>query len=126
MVYNDYPIDVLWDIVSTLTTIKSYRQVMDEDEDSIPASYLLLRSEISDTTKTFGDGTTQMRQADCDIILVSKGIASDLTDLHYVNKALVDARLKAFGIAYTGINNGYDSSSLTTEYTWTFTINYIK
>lgn len=126
MVYNKEPILVLWDIVKTLTTIPAYKQVMDEDEDSIPLSYLLLRSEISDTTKTFGDGTTQMRQADCDIILVSKGTQPNSTDLHNTNKALVDARLKAFGIAYTGINNGYASSSLTTEYTWTFSINYIK
>jgi zona occludens toxin (predicted ATPase) len=126
MVYNKEPILVLWDIVKTLTTIPAYKQVMDEDEDSIPTSYLLLRSEISDTTKTFGDGSTQIRHADCDIILVSKGTQPNSTDLHNVNKALVDVRLKTLGIAYTGINNGYDSSSLTTEYTWTFTINYIK
>lgn len=126
MVYNDYPIDVLLYIVSTLTTIPAYKEVMAEDENSIPDSYLLLRSEISNIIRTFGDGSQQMRQADCDIILVSKGTAGNSTDLHNVNKKLVDARLKALDIAYTGINNGYDSSSLTTEYTWTFTINYIK
>ena len=126
MVYNKEPILVLWDIVKTLTTIPAYKQVMDEDEDSIPASYLLLRSEISDTTKTFGDGITQMRQADCDIVLVSKGTQPNSTDLHNTNKALVDARLKALEIAFTGINNGYNNNSLSTEYTWTFSINYIK
>ena len=126
MVYNKEPILVLWDIVKTLTTIPAYKQVMAEDEDSIPASYLLLRSEVSDTVKTFGDGTTQTRQADCDIILISKGTAPNSTDLHNTNKALVDARLKSLEIAYTGVNNGYDNSSLTTEYAWTFLINYVK
>ena len=66
-----------------------------------------------------------MRQADCDIILVSKGTQPNSTDLHNTNKALVDARLKALDIAYTGINNGYDSSSLTTEHL-AFSINICR
>lgn len=127
MIYNDYPIDVLWDIVSPLTsTIPAYKEVMSEDENSIPDSYLLLRSQISDTVQSFGDGLTLIRQADCDIILVSKGTAPNSTDAHNVNKALVDARLKALDVAYNGTNNGYDSSALETSFTWSFTIEYIK
>ena len=46
---TDDPMQALWEIVSPLASeIKTYKQVMDEDEDSVPESYLLLRPSVSD------------------------------------------------------------------------------
>ena len=74
------PIQILWEITKTLYTkehIPIYKETMHEEENDIPASYILLRSQLSDSTEIFGDGFSHIRNADCDIILVSKGYADD-------------------------------------------------
>jgi len=125
MIYDKEPIAVLWDIVKSLNSdIEIYKETMDEDEDSTKPSYLLLRSDITNTSKLFGDGKTRVRQADCDIILVSKGVATNTTDLHNINKAKVMATLEAAELAFNGYNLGYEDSIKSTQYTWSTTINY--
>lgn len=123
MIYSKKPIEVLWDLVKDLE-IQSYKEAMTEDKDSIPDSYLLLRSEVTDTGLIYGDGNAKIRQADCDIILVSKGFATNSTDLHNTNKAVVEAVLKATDIPYSGYNLGYDDILKSTQYTWALEIYY--
>lgn len=124
-IYNKEPILVLWDIVKTLTTIPIYKEVMTEDENSIPNSYILLRSGIIDNDKTFGDGKTLVRKSECDIILISKGSHPNTTDLHNVNIGLIKSRLKALDVPYKLVNVGFNSPTNTTTTTLTVEICYM-
>ena len=126
MVYNDEPIQVLWDMVKDLRNqIPIYKEIMHEDDNDIPASYILLRSQMSDTTENFGDGKSLIRSADCDIILVSKGFADDTTDLHNKNKKLIRQQLKDKEISFDEFNLGYDEGLKSTQHTFSLGVNYI-
>lgn len=125
MIYNKKPIEVLWDLVKDLE-IPSYKEAMTEDKDSIPDSYLLLRSEVTDTGLIYGDGKAEIRQADCDIILVSKGFATNSTDLHNINKGKITDELNTAEIPFSAYNLGYDDTIKSTQYTWSVIINYIE
>ena len=125
-VYNKEPIQVLWDIIKDLKKkIPIYKEIMHEDENDIPASYILLRSQISDTTKSFGDGKSLIRNADCDIILITKGYADDTTDLHNVNKKLIRQHLKSQEINFNEANLGYNDAIQSTEHNFSLGVEYI-
>ena len=125
MVYNKEPILVLWDIVKSLSPeIPIYKETMDEDADSVPESYLLLRSDVTNTPFLFGDGKTKVRRADCDLILVTKGIATNTTDLHNVNRVKITQALETAEIKYDGFNLGYDDAIKSTQYTWSVVVHY--
>lgn len=122
------PIQILWDITKELWLkhkIPIYKETMHEEAQDTPASYILLRSEITDNSEVFGDGTTLTRYADCDIILVSKGYADDSTDLHNKNKKLIKQHLQKQGIAFQGFNLGYNDALKSTEYTFSIGVEYI-
>jgi hypothetical protein len=120
------PIQILWDMVKDLRTqIPIYKEIMHEDDNDIPASYILLRSQMSDTTENFGDGKSLIRSADCDIILVSKGYADDTTDLHNKNKKLIRQQLKDKEISFDEFNLGYDDGLKSTQHTFSLGVNYI-
>lgn len=126
MIYNKEPILVMWDMVKELApNIPIYKEIMHEDENDIPDSYILLRSQISDTNKVFGDGNSKIRNADCDIILISKGYADDTTDLHNVNKAIIRQHLKNKEINFVESNLGYNESIKSTEHNFSLEIDYI-
>lgn len=122
---NKEPIFVLWDAVKSLAgEIAIYKETMDEDGDSIPTSYLLLRSDVTNTPHIFGDGVTKIRRADCDLILVTKGVATNTTDLHNVNRVKVTEALEAAGLPYSAFNLGYDDTIKSTQYSWSVVIHY--
>lgn len=124
-IYNKAPIDALWDVTKHLAgEMAIYREGMNEDEDGTPESYLILRSDISTGAELFGDGKAQIRRSDCDLILVSKGMATNTTDLHNINKAKVAQALELAGLPYNGYNLGYDAVLKSTEYTFSVTIYY--
>lgn len=132
---NKEPIQILWDIMKGLMYdnnnkllkdgITIYKETMHEEENDIPDSYILLRSQTSDSTDTYGDGVSLIRNADCDIILVSKGYAEDTTDLHNINKIKIKNHLKAQEIPYTDFNLGYDNGLKSTQHTFTIGVKYI-
>jgi len=134
MIYNEEPIDALWDMTRYLMfnqdeTLKSdgipiYKETMSEEAEDTPDSYILLRSQISDSTNTYGDGKSLIRSADCDIILVSKGYAEDTSDLHNVNKRLIRQHLKDQEVPFQEFNLGYDESLNSTQHTFTTTVYY--
>jgi len=127
MIYNKEPILVLWDALKSLNTdIPIYKETMDEDADSTPESYILLRSDISNAPALYGDGKTQIRAADCDIILVTKGIATNTTDLHNINKGKITDELNTAEMPFSAYNLGYDDTIKSTQYTWSVIINYIE
>lgn len=122
------PIQILWDITKDLYIkhkIPIYKEVMHEEPADTPDSYILLRSEITDTDEAFGDGKGLTRYADCDIILVSKGFADDTTDLHNKNKKLIKQHLKEQDIVFQGFNLGYNEALKSTEYTFSLGVEYI-
>ena len=122
---NKEPILVLWDAVKSLADeIKIYKETMDEDADSVPESYLLLRSDVTNTPHIFGDGVTKIRRADCDLILVTKGVATNTTDLHNVNRVKVTEALETAGLPYNAFNLGYDDTIKSTQYSWSVVIYY--
>jgi len=126
MVYNKEPILVLWNIVKSLKSdIPIYKEIMSEEENDIPASYILLRSQISDNGKTYGDGKTIIRTADCDILLITKGYAEDTTDLHNVNKNKIRSKLKSQDINFVENNLGYNDSIQSTEHSFSIEVEYI-
>ena len=134
MIYNEEPIDALWDMTrylmfnqdGTLKTdgIPIYKETMSEEAEDTPDSYILLRSQISDSTSTYGDGKSLIRSADCDIILVSKGYAEDTSDLHNINKKLIRQHLKDQEVPFQEFNIGYDATNNSTQHTFTTTVYY--
>ena len=126
MIYNKEPVQVLWDMTKgLLKNIPIYKEIMHEEDDDIPNSYILLRSQLSDSVDVYGDGKGLTRSADCDIILVSKGYADDTTDLHNKNKKLIREHLKSQEINYTEFNLGYDDGLKSTQHTFSLVVNYI-
>ena len=107
-IFNMAPAEALWSLVRSLADrIPVYKEVMDEDENSVPESYLLLRTDVGagDSGSVYGDGTAQLRQTECDIVLVSKSKGANTNDIHNQNKAsvleilrfLYDNQNRAFG-----------------------------
>ena len=126
MVYNKDPQQVLWDMIKGLSKqIPIYKEIMHEDDNDIPASYILLRTDMSNSTNTYGDGKSLIRTSDCDIILVSKGYADDSTDLHNKNKKLIREHLKSQEINFDEFNLGYDDGLKSTQHTFSLGVNYI-
>lgn len=126
MVYNKDPQQVLWDMIKGLSKqIPIYKEIMHEDDNDIPASYILLRTDMSNSTNNYGDGKSLIRTSDCDIILVSKGYADDSTDLHNKNKKLIREHLKSQEIDFDEFNLGYDDGLKSTQHTFSLGVNYI-
>ena len=126
MVYNKDPQQVLWDMMKSLSKqIPIYKEIMHEDDNDIPASYILLRTDMSNSTSNYGDGKSLIRTSDCDIILVSKGYADDSTDLHNINKKLIREHLKSLEINFDEFNLGYDDGLKSTQHTFSLGVNYI-
>ena len=134
MIYNKEPIDVLWELTRDLmynaqnklraNYIPIYKEIMHEEEDKIPESYILLRSQLTDTSSVYGDGKSLIRSADCDIILRTKGYAGHSSDLHNVNKVKIRQQLRNKGVNFQEYNLGYDDSLKSTQHTFSLEIDY--
>ena len=123
-IYSEEPLQALWEIVKPLRDeIPIYKESMAEDINSTPPSYLIIR-EITDGARLYGAVNCELRTADCDIILVSKGQADSSTDLHNINKEKVRKRLREERLSYTGYNLGYDDVLKSTQYTWNVKVLY--
>lgn len=135
VIYKKEPIDVLVELTKGLMFnaqgkllpdgIKIFKESMNEDADDIPDSYILLRSQITDTTINFGDGKSLIRNADCDIILITKGYADDTDDLHNRNKRKIRQHLKDADVVFQEFNLGYDDTAKSTQHTFSIGVNYI-
>ena len=122
---TDDPMQVLWNMTKGLyDEIPIYKEIMHEDKNSIPKSYIVLRSQVTDSTELYGDGDSVIRNADCDIMLVSKGYADDTTDLHNVNKKKIRNHLRTQGVNFTETNLGYDANSNSTQHTFSVEVRY--
>ena len=122
---------VLWNMTKALATtgakvsrIPIYKETMYEEQDKIPKSYILLRSQITDSATNYGDGKSVIRNADCDIILVSKGYGDDSTDIHNRNKRKIREHLRNQDIEFTETNLGYDETTKSTQHTFSVEVKY--
>lgn len=123
-IFNKEPNEALWEIVSPLSAeIPIYKEAFADDKNSEPDSYLIIRADVANSGWAYGDGECELRKSDCDIILVSKGLA-DGDCLHNRNKAKVEKLLKTAGVAFYGNNLGYNTAIKSTEYTWSVKIIY--
>ncbi len=122
---NNEVMEVLYGMVKGLARqIKIYKGTMHEDKDSVPNSYILLKSEITDSASNYGDGLGVLRNADCDIVLVTKGYATKTTDTHNVNKRKIRDHLLSQGIEFIGNDLGYDTTLESTQYTFSVGVKY--
>ena len=101
----------LWELVSPISEkIPVYREIMDEDENSVPQSYLLIREGITDSPRLYGDGQAMRRMNNATLILVSNSTGSRSNDVHNKNRAIVKELLDKEGVSYTGYNHGYNET----------------
>lgn len=125
-IYNVEPMQALVDMTKGLfNEIPIYKESMHEETNDVPNSYILLRSQITDTTESYGDGKSVVRSADCDIMLVSKGYADDTDDLHNINKRKIREHLKAQEINFDEVNLGYDDGLKSTQHTFSVEVKYV-
>lgn len=119
--------DALWEMISPLKDkISIYKQTVDEDESNLPQSYLLIRSDITNSPAVFGDGKALLRQSECDVMLISKTAGATSDDIHNVNKKKVKALLDGADAAYEGYDLGYNDTLKESQYTWTVRFLYGK
>lgn len=134
-IYNKEPIEVLVDLTKSLmfdangkllkNGIPIYKETMHEEPKDVPQSYLLLRSQITDSSEVHGDGKSIVREADCDLILITKGYANDTNDLHNKNKRKIRQHLKSQDIEFQEFNLGYDEGIKSTQHTFTIGVKYL-
>ena len=123
-VHDKDPIEVLYEYVQELATqIEIYKFNMTEDENSIPDSYIILRPDITNSTSTYGDGTSKIRKSDCDIILISKGYETSKSE-HRTNIKKIQDLLDSKGRAYSGYDLGYNNNLKSCQYTFSLMVYY--
>ncbi len=121
----DSAMTALWELVSPLKDeIPIYKSTVDENEDNLPVSYLLLRADVVDSPEIFGDGRALLRQSECDVMLISKTAGATSDDIHNVNIAKVKALLNSLDASYTGHDLGYNDSLKESQYTWSVSVIY--
>lgn len=123
MIFNKQPIDVLYDIVKGVG-LPVYKHLMKEEAKQIPKNYILIRADITNSNRFQGDGKCLVRASDCDITLISKGAATNTTDVHNQKIAQIEERLQHLEINYSKVNLGYDKELMNTQCNFAITINY--
>ena len=126
MIFNKLPMQVLVDIFKDISDeIPIYKGYMTEDKDTVPDSYMVFRTDVTNSPSLYGDGKSQIRNSDCEISLISKGFADKSTSLHNRNIAAIKQVLDEHEISFNGFNLGYDDIDKSTHYTFSFGVNYV-
>ena len=103
--YDQMVYDILKPLVLEHSSIKIYRNVINEDENSEPEDYIVYASGISNAPKLYGDGKVLLRRCNCDITVNEAGNGNN-ENAGYLVK-LVEDLLIANNISYTKTNLGY-------------------
>ena len=115
----------LWAFLQPLAAeIPIYKQTVDEAEENVPESYLLIRTDVTDAAAVYGDGRAMLRRNTADLLLVSKCTGALSDDIHNVNRRKVKALLDASGACYTARDLGYDTTLREAQYSWTLEFLY--
>lgn len=127
-IYDKSSAAALWELVNPLLVygkeLPIYKEVMDEDENDVPDSYLLIRRDVADSGKIRGDGQTLYRKSSCDLILVSKSKGKNSGDIHNINIERIKEVLEKAEVAYEGYNLGYNEAQKQSEYSWSVELIY--
>ena len=124
---SDDTMSALWAFLQPLAAeIPIYKQTMDEAEDNVPESYLLIRTDITDMGAMYGDGRVMLRRNTADLLLVSKCTGALSDDIHNVNRRKVKALLDAAPASYTAYDLGYNATLREAQYSWTLEFLYGK
>jgi len=121
--YSKEPIANLWNLAKTfdIEDSKIYKRYHAEaDSDTF---YVILRDNVTDSTRVVGDGKGLLRNSVCYVMLVSKTTGSNDGDPFNVNRAKIETALKSSGLVYLGINLGYDGTY--SQYTWEVNIPHV-
>lgn len=122
---KDEVLEVLVAMVKGLSRqIRIFKEIVNVDKNSVPDSYILLRSQVTDSADNYGDGKGILRVADCDIMLISKGFADKTTDLHNVNKKKLRNHLRNQDVEFIETNLGYDENTKSTQHTFSVKVKY--
>lgn len=118
----------LWEFLKPLAEeIPIYKQVMDEAEENVPQSYLLIRTDISNRGAIYGDGRALIRRDTADLLLVSRATGARSDDIHSANIRKVTEFLDAAGDAYySGYDLGYNATLKEAQYNWSLEFLYGK
>ena len=120
--YDIFEKDVDFDIISGLWNEVPLKFSLDDvDENSRPLNYIQLRYDTTNTTFVFGDGLTQMRQSDCDIMIVTAGAFEPIIDI--LDRKIQDL-LNKNEIPFTSVNLGVQQigNALQTQITYSVVI----
>lgn len=124
MIYDKYPIDVLYEILKPISNeISIYKEIFIEDENS-SQSYVLIRTQISDTIDLLADGKEQFRSADCDVIVSTKGADVSSTGSHILILKKIRELLKTNYIMFQEFNLGYDTTLNRVQHTFSMEVKY--
>lgn len=125
--HTDDTMAALWSFLQPLAAeIPIYKQTMDEADENVPESYLLIRTDITDMGAVYGDGRVMLRRNTADLLLVSKCTGALSDDIHNVNRRKVKALLDASGACYTARDLGYDTTLREAQHSWTLEFLYGK
>ena len=127
MIYNKEPMQVIVDALKDIAKdISIYKEQLNDDLNSIPSSYVVIKTDLTDSPLLYGDGKAVVRTSDCDIYLTSKGLANRQNSLHNKNIKKIVGALKNNELSYTKSNLGYDKTNDSTTMVFSVEINYIE
>lgn len=117
--HTDDTMSALWSFLQPLAAeIPIYKQTMDEADENVPESYLLIRTDITDMGAVYGDGRVMIRRNTADLLLVSKCTGALSDDIHNVNRRKVKAigAYVSWGFTGTDFKYGQDNVSINGAY----------
>ena len=106
--YDQLLYNILKPLIVEDSTVKIYRNVIDEDYDSRPDDYIVYSSGLSNNPAVYGDGKVLVRKCSCDITVNEAGTGNNINSGYLVNK--VESLLVKNNIHYTKTNLGYIES----------------
>ena len=126
--HTDDTMSALWSFLQPLAAeIPIYKQTMDEADENVPESYLLIRTDITDMGAVYGDGRVMLRRNTADLLLVSKCTGARSDDIHNVNVRRINAFLNAaWDVSYSQTDLGYNASLKEAQHSWTLEFLYGK
>lgn len=116
--YDQLVYDIIKPLVLSDSSIKVYRNVIDEDYNSRPDDYIVYSSGVSNAPRLYGDGKTLLRRCNCDITVNEAGTGNNENSGYLVRK--VEEQLIKNNIVYTKVDLGYIESENSMQTTFDF------
>lgn len=115
------PMSVLWELFKDLD-IPVYKDINDVTDDVDIC--LVIRADIVNSGRIYGDGQTHIRRSNCDINLLARNKSPHSDSDFAINCNKVKELLDGAELPYTGYDLGYNDSLKASEYSWSVNILY--